>query len=121
MDIFLSPFIDGVSTRRGSFFAALQHGLPIVTTRAYHTDGDLLTRDGQAFQTVAASDLAGFVEATIRLAGDPAMRQRLGSGARECFEAQYALPVLTDRWLDALQIAPCRAAPAKRDVAVESV
>jgi glycosyltransferase involved in cell wall biosynthesis len=121
MDIFLSPFIDGVSTRRGSFFAALQHGLPIVTTRAYHTDPDLLRHDGRAFQTVAASDLGGFVDATIRLAGDPAMRQRLGSGARECSEAHYSLPVLTGRWLDALQIAPCRAAPAKRDVSVEPV
>jgi len=121
MDIFLSPFIDGVSTRRGSFFAALQHGLPIVTTRAYHTDADLLAHDGRAFQTVTASDLAGFVDATIGLAGDPAMRQRLGSGARECFEAQYSLPVLTGRWLDALQIAPCRAAPAKRDVTVETL
>ena len=119
MDIFCSPFIDGVSTRRGSFFAGLQHGLPIVTTRAYHTDSDLLIHDGKAFQTVAAGDLAGFVDFTIRLAGDPAMRQSLADGARECFDAQYALPVLTDRWLDALQIASCRAAPAKRDVAVE--
>ncbi len=32
-DIFLAPFIDGVSTRRGTMMAALQHGLPIVGTR----------------------------------------------------------------------------------------
>jgi len=38
MDAMISPFLDGVSTRRGSVIAALQHGLPVASTRASWTD-----------------------------------------------------------------------------------
>ena len=108
MDIFCSPFIDGVSTRRGSFFAALQHGLPVVTTKAYHTDEDLMADDGQAFLMTDAQDLGGFVERTVRLAGDPALRRLLGQGALRCHEKKYAPPVLAKRWLDVLGILAAR-------------
>ncbi len=33
MDIMLNPFTDGISTRRGSALAALQQGVPLVTTK----------------------------------------------------------------------------------------
>src|SRR5205823_9099897 len=32
-DLMMLPFVDGISTRRGSAAAALQHGLPLLTTR----------------------------------------------------------------------------------------
>ncbi len=35
-DLFLAPYRDGVSTRRGSLLAAMQHGIPTVGTYAYH-------------------------------------------------------------------------------------
>jgi glycosyltransferase involved in cell wall biosynthesis len=37
-DMFLAPFVDGVSTRRGSMMAALQHALPVVGTTGRLTD-----------------------------------------------------------------------------------
>ena len=104
MDIFCSPYMDGISTRRGSFFAALQHGLPIVTTVGYHTDGELRALDGKALLAVAPQDPALFAEAALRLARDPALRQRLGRSAREYSEAHFSLPVLGRRWLDVLEI-----------------
>lgn len=45
MDFLLSPFTDGVSTRRGSFMAALQHGIPVATTQTGWTD-KILTSSG---------------------------------------------------------------------------
>lgn len=38
MDLLLSPFIDGVSTRRGSVMAALANGVPVATTKREWTD-----------------------------------------------------------------------------------
>ncbi|MDB6110403.1 MAG: hypothetical protein JWR69_2153 [Pedosphaera sp.] len=38
MDAVVSPFSDGVSTRRGSILAALQHGIPVASTRSQWTD-----------------------------------------------------------------------------------
>ncbi len=53
MDLYLSPFIDGVSTRRGSAMAALQHGVAVVSTRGELTD-DCWT----AFKGAAESDVS---------------------------------------------------------------
>ena len=38
MDAAISPFVDGISTRRGSMMALLQHGIPIATTQTQWTD-----------------------------------------------------------------------------------
>jgi len=38
MDAMVSPFLDGISTRRGSVIAALQHGVPVASTRSSWTD-----------------------------------------------------------------------------------
>lgn len=38
MDLLLSPFIDGLSTRRSSVSSVLQHGIPVATTRQEWTD-----------------------------------------------------------------------------------
>lgn len=38
LDAAISPFLDGVSTRRGSVMAFLQHGIPIATNQSLWTD-----------------------------------------------------------------------------------
>lgn len=38
MDLMINPFSDGISTRRGSAMAALQHGVPVLTTRGHATE-----------------------------------------------------------------------------------
>ena len=38
VDFLLAPFIDGLSTRRGSVVAAFQHGIPVVSTSSVWTD-----------------------------------------------------------------------------------
>ena len=44
MDLLISPFIDGISTRRGSAIAGFQHGVAVASTWANHTDA--LFREG---------------------------------------------------------------------------
>jgi len=45
-DAMVAPFIDGLSTRRGSVAAAFQHGLPVLSTSSRWTDEILLNREG---------------------------------------------------------------------------
>ncbi|MDX2080503.1 MAG: glycosyltransferase [Terrimicrobiaceae bacterium] len=45
-DVMLAPFVDGLSTRRGSVVAAFQHGVPVVSTSRDWTDGILRGREG---------------------------------------------------------------------------
>ena len=103
MDIYISPFFDGVSTRRGSFFAGIQHGLPTVTTRGYNTDADLISRAGAAFLATAANDETEFVNAVVRLADDRDLRNAIGNRAKICFDKYYSLPVLADHWYQLVQ------------------
>lgn len=80
-DIGLFPFRDGVSLRRASFLAAMQHGLPVVTTRA----GDYVPSglvDGENVLLVPVADKEGFVQAVQRLALDAALRCKLSANAR---------------------------------------
>jgi glycosyltransferase involved in cell wall biosynthesis len=104
IDIYCCPFIDGVSTRRGSFFAGIQHGLAVVTTDGYHTDQGLRQLHGDAIFAVPATQPAAYMEAVLRLARQPELRQAMGQRARHAFDSNYALPVLARKWRAAIDI-----------------
>lgn len=63
-DVFLAPFIDGLSTRRGSVVAALQHGVPVVSTSRGWTDAALRGREGIELVPVEAG-IAAFAERCV--------------------------------------------------------
>lgn len=97
-DVFLAPFVDGVSTRRGTLMAALQHGLPIVATDGHRTD-ETLRRSDQAIRLapVARQDL--FVEAVRQLAQRPDEREVLGASAHSLYIECFDWPVVAGRLL----------------------
>jgi glycosyltransferase involved in cell wall biosynthesis len=104
MDLHLCPFIDGVSTRRGSFMAGLQHGVPTVATDGVLTD-DLLRQDGgRSFRLVPTADVDGFVEAALALREDPVERQRMGRAARVLYDTTFDFAVTVPAFLDTLQM-----------------
>lgn len=45
VDLLLAPFVDGLSTRRGSVAAAFQHGIPVASTSAVWTDRILIGQE----------------------------------------------------------------------------
>jgi glycosyltransferase involved in cell wall biosynthesis len=98
IDIYCSPFYDGVSTRRGSFFAGLQHGLATVTTRGYNTDGDLLNQSLGAFIASGPGSEGEFVDAVMHLANGTPARLKIAAAAKVCFEENYSAAVLAERW-----------------------
>lgn len=99
-DLFLAPFVDGVSTRRTSLMAALQHGLPVVGTDGPLTDGEL--RRSGALRLVSVEEPERFAAESVRLTGRPDERAELGRAARELYEQRYDWPVAARRVLEAM-------------------
>lgn len=97
-DLFLAPFKDGASTRRTSVMAALQHGVPVVSTDGPHTDR-VFTKPGSGVVLAPVGRSSDFAEIVAKLAGGECWRIELGSAARRCYERDFAWPVIAGRLL----------------------
>jgi glycosyltransferase involved in cell wall biosynthesis len=90
-DLYLAPFVDGVSARRTTLMAALQHGLAVVGTDGHLTDTILRdARDGLLL--TPSRDSAAFAVAAGHLATDPGERARRGAKARRLYETCFDWP-----------------------------
>jgi glycosyltransferase involved in cell wall biosynthesis len=103
MDVYIVPFVDGVSTRRTSFMTGLQHGIPTVSTFTYHTDEMLLAENDKAFILTAADDPAALSTALVRLAGTESLRAALTARAQPFYEENFTYAGITARMLDAFR------------------
>ncbi len=83
-DLCLLPYQDGVSYRRGSFMAALAHGMPIVSTWPSVPYPDL--HDGETLLLAPARDADAMTAACLNVLADQDLRQRLGESARRLAE-----------------------------------
>jgi glycosyltransferase involved in cell wall biosynthesis len=99
-DLFLAPFVDGVSTRRGSMMAALCQGVSILGTDGELTDGML--RSG-GLELVEIGSPARFADQAVALATDPERRAASAAAGRTLFEAQFTWPVIAGKLLEALE------------------
>ena len=95
-DIYLAPMLDGISTRRTTFMAALQHGLPVVSIDGPSTDS-LLREADMAVRLTSVEDREGFVRETTELATHPLDRSRRGALARSLYEREFDWPVVSAR------------------------
>jgi glycosyltransferase involved in cell wall biosynthesis len=93
-DLFVAPFVDGVSTRRSTLMAALQHGIPVVGTDGRLTD-DVLRRSSHALTLVPVDDSKRLEEAVRWLAGDADQRLARGAAGRELYERSFDWPVIS--------------------------
>jgi glycosyltransferase involved in cell wall biosynthesis len=94
-DLFLAPFVDGVSTRRGTVMAALQHGIAVLGTAGFLTDS--LFFRGECLELVAADDEQGFAAAAVRLAMNQDHRRSLGEAGRRLYERTFDWPIVARR------------------------
>jgi glycosyltransferase involved in cell wall biosynthesis len=104
VDVFLAPYEDGVSTRRTTVMAALQHELAVVGTDGPFTDG-ILRDAGHALRLVPPDR---FADAVAELAASAEDRRTLGLRGRELYESHFAWPVIADRVLEILARARAR-------------
>jgi len=113
LDAYLVPFVDGISTRRTTLMTGLQHGVPIVGTRGPLTDKMLEEQNGTAFLlscVSAASNASGDVQAfgaqVVRVIEDAGLQARLGQGAQQLYEREFAWERVAGRLLGALETFP---------------
>ncbi len=97
-DLFLAPLVDGVSTRRSSVMAALQHALPVVGTDGPLTDS-LLREAGSAVVLVPVGDSSAFADCAARLAINEAARDSTAHAARQLYEDKFDWDVVCQRFL----------------------
>lgn len=103
MDLYLAPFRDGVSTRRGSFMVGLQHGIPTVTTLGPDTDDLLRTSAGTNFRAATNGDESGYTDHVVELANAPHERRQLGDAGATLYDSTFDWPHLASRLTNALQ------------------
>jgi glycosyltransferase involved in cell wall biosynthesis len=106
-DIYLSPFSDGLSTRRTTLVAALQHGLPVVGTQGSRTEPELRSETAGICWT-APHGIASFVSGTLELAGDRALRERVGAAARDLYDRTFSWHLIAESHLACLALASNR-------------
>lgn len=112
MDLFLAPFRDGVSTRRGSFMVGLQHGCPTITTTGPDTDAVLREAAGTAFLAASPGAPSGFARQVERLAANAAVRRRVGQAGSDLYFTTYDWPHIATRLIAELRsISDSAAAP----------
>jgi glycosyltransferase involved in cell wall biosynthesis len=118
MDLHLTPFELGVSTRRGSFVAGLQHGVPSVSTRGPHTGRLLAEADGTAFVLGPEDDADAYAALAAALAADPARRASVAEAARRLYRSVFDWPLLAERVLDHLPRRDAARVPAPTPAAL---
>ncbi|MEA2372964.1 MAG: hypothetical protein QOH12_3358 [Solirubrobacteraceae bacterium] len=100
-DLYLAPFVDGVSSRRTTLMAALQHGIAVVGTDGTMT-GPAMRSARDAFMLTPAADAVAFGEAALHLALDQRRRERQGAAGRRFYEQHHDWPVACDVALEVL-------------------
>jgi glycosyltransferase involved in cell wall biosynthesis len=99
-DMYLAPYEDGVSARRTTFVAALQHGLAVIGTEGRNTDEYLKAESGVSFSLAAKPD--EFVRASVEIGTDAVRRGDYQRGARALFERRFKWSTIADSYLAAL-------------------
>lgn len=89
MDLYLAPFEKGVSTRRGSFFVGLQHGIPTVSTIGDDTGKNLRKHDRAAYALAPDTDAESFADLTAEVALDSNWARQMGNTGARLFAKHY--------------------------------
>lgn len=96
-DIYLCPYTDGISTRRGSAMAGLQFGLPVVSTYGVNTDMQIFANGRTAL--LSALDAEEFAQKIEWLLNDRGAREKLGNAAKEFYENNFNLDVVVNYYI----------------------
>jgi glycosyltransferase involved in cell wall biosynthesis len=94
-DVLALPFIDGVSERRTTFMAGLDHGLPVVSTFGHGTGPAL--REANFLRGADNRSAEEFIRLTLELLADEPQRAVLGEAGRAAYLERYDWPVTIAR------------------------
>jgi glycosyltransferase involved in cell wall biosynthesis len=86
-DLFVQPYPDGLSTRRTTMMALLQHGRPVVTNVGSRTEP--MWSDSDAVRLVPSADPSLLADAVTTLLDDRAALVRMSAQARMAYESRF--------------------------------
>jgi glycosyltransferase involved in cell wall biosynthesis len=98
-DVMAQPYPDGVTSRRTSMMAALEHARAIVTTKGFLTEP--LWQQSGAVALLPADDPDAFASTVSELIGDEDRRRRYGTAAKGLYAHRFDL----QHTIDALRAA----------------
>ena len=87
LDLMLQPYPDGISTRRTSIMACLQHGIPTITTTGQLTEAFWSETD--AVVLLLLDDVGAIEKSVRRLQDDQDKRTRIGTSARTLYDDSF--------------------------------
>lgn len=102
MDLHLTPFADGISTRRGSVMCGLQHGVATVGTHSYNTDAIFLEENGRSLLLAPADDAPQFNAHVLEAVQQLALRATLADGAQRIYRTHFGWDRISSRLCTAL-------------------
>jgi glycosyltransferase involved in cell wall biosynthesis len=94
MDLFLAPFVDGISARRTSVIAAFQHGIPVCSTVSEYTDPFLRNFVSSAISLTPSDSEALFTQSAIDMAQRSLQQSDLGQDLAKFHDNHFAWPVI---------------------------
>lgn len=103
MDSLLVPFVEGVSSRRSSLMAGLQHGIAIAGTQGQLTDRILIEKNEQAMLLAPLENRDKFKHNLHRIINNPTMRDKLGRAGQLFYQENFSWNVLVKRMTDAMK------------------
>ena len=86
-DLLVQPYLDGVSGRRTTTISALEHGIPVATTRGALSEAFWLETDAVATVPAAAPQQLGVAVETLL---EPGRLRRARCAARDLYESRFA-------------------------------
>jgi glycosyltransferase involved in cell wall biosynthesis len=102
MDVHLAPFMDGISSRRGSALASLQHGVATVSTLGVHTDAPFRSADGTAIHLAHEEDTDAFVRHVLALWENASHRSALGAAGQDFYRGHFDWSIIGNHLLTTL-------------------
>jgi len=78
--------------------AALNHGLPVVSTSGFLTDDIFLIEDFTLLSQSTDKDL--FVTNVVKMADDEKLRDAIGKKGREAYEKYFSKRLMIERYID---------------------
>jgi hypothetical protein len=95
-DLQLTPYVDGVSTRRGSFMAGLCQEVAVLGTCGPLTDPMLM---GHGLELVDVHQRDRYAARVVSLARDDEAREAAAHAGRTLFESEFTWDAIADRLL----------------------
>lgn len=103
-DLFLAPFVDGLSTRRGSVAAAFQHGIPVISTSSCWTDALLLAqKDLPIFLSPVGEGAGAFASLAVKVSEHLPFPESRRIGLGNFYEQNFGWTPVARRLMEGME------------------